>query len=126
MLFKKPNGSPILHITPRNIQVNPMPCGSLHLRHSTSSSDLQAMDKILCGPYDGVFVATFVCAGAKTPSCDMVRGYKHMIGQSGYWRTLHPQVLTHVIQIQKNRSKFLLLKIRYLNYVHVPELSTSI
>ena len=37
--------------------------GSIFVRHSTSCDDLNTTDAILCGPYDGVLVVTYICMG---------------------------------------------------------------
>ena len=43
--------------------------GSAHIRHSTDSADLSAMESMTCGPFDGVIVITFVCVGQTTDVC---------------------------------------------------------
>ena len=35
--------------------------GSVFVRHSTTCDDLNPTDDILCGPYDGVLVVTYIC-----------------------------------------------------------------
>ena len=35
--------------------------GAFFWRHSTDVDDLQRVNQVLCGPYDGVLVVTFEC-----------------------------------------------------------------
>jgi hypothetical protein len=43
--------------------------GSVHIRYSNDSADLIVVQSMICGPFDGVFVITFVCVGQSNGVC---------------------------------------------------------
>ena len=46
--------------------------GSFFWRHSTAQGDLQRVNDVLCGPYDGVLVITFLCYADDAEVCAFV------------------------------------------------------
>ena len=44
--------------------------GEIFWRHSTDPATLQRVNDVLCGPYDGVLVVTFICYADTAQVCD--------------------------------------------------------
>ena len=44
--------------------------GEFYWRHSTDPADLQRVNDVWCGPYDGVLVVTFKCYADTAQVCD--------------------------------------------------------
>ena len=44
--------------------------GEFYWRHSTDSADLTRVNEVLCGPYDGVLIVTFICYADDSQVCD--------------------------------------------------------
>ena len=44
--------------------------GEFFWRHSTDQADLQRVNELLCGPYDGVLVVTYKCYADDAQVCD--------------------------------------------------------
>ena len=83
-------GSPSIQMRPRKPAVGTSTdrIGEFFWRHSTDQADLERVNEVLCGSYDGVLIVTFECYADDIQVCDLLYKLKGILWFC-YCRRLH-------------------------------------